>query len=217
MVPPSPWAAPPAPVAAGTVPPPVELPPPPVAPTHRAVPAAPAVPPAPAGAPAGPSTASSPWAAPQHAGQTPAAGAGGEPGLVGAGDPDGLDADDDAGRTVLADRSRTVPWRLRLDDGRTYDVVRDVVVLGRRPVDPGGTAQTVVLSDVTRTLSKSHARLQRHGSVWWVTDLGSTNGVVVVDAGGAERMLDRGETTHLFGRFVLGDLGMVLERAEPGR
>ncbi len=117
---------------------------------------------------------------------------------------------DDAERTVV--RPRAVRWRLRLDDGRVVPLERPVVVVGRRPPDADGAAQVVALPDTTRTLSKTHARLELRDGTWWVTDLGSTNGVVVPDAGGAERMLVPGQAAVVTGRVRLGDVGMVLEQ-----
>lgn len=121
---------------------------------------------------------------------------------------------DEAERTVV--RPRAVRWRLRLDDGRIVPLERPVVVVGRRPPETDGTTQVVALPDTTRTLSKTHARLEQRDGTWWVTDLGSTNGVVVADAGGAERLLGRGEPAPVTGRVRLGDVGMVLEQ-RPGR
>ena len=37
--------------------------------------------------------------------------------------------------------------------------------------------------DLSRTLSKSHARLEWDGRLAWVTDLGSTNGTILQAAG----------------------------------
>ncbi|MFS0706348.1 FHA domain-containing protein, partial [Cellulomonas sp. 179-A 9B4 NHS] len=117
---------------------------------------------------------------------------------------------DDAERTVV--RPRAVRWRLHLDDGRVVPLERPVVVVGRRPPETDGATQVVALPDTTRTLSKMHARLELRDGTWWVTDLGSTNGVVVADAGGAERMLVPGEAALVAGRVRLGDVGMVLEQ-----
>ncbi|WP_196250704.1 FHA domain-containing protein [Cellulomonas sp. JZ18] len=72
----------------------------------------------------------------------------------------------------------------------------------------------MALADATRTLSKTHARLELRDGGWWVTDLGSTNGVVLADAGGAERLIAAGEAQRVAGRVRLGDVGMTLERRE---
>ncbi|QCB95388.1 FHA domain-containing protein [Cellulomonas shaoxiangyii] len=120
------------------------------------------------------------------------------------------DAEADAERTVV--RPRAVRWRLRLDDGRVVPLERPLVVIGRRPPETDGTTQVVALPDTTRTLSKTHARLELRDGTWWVTDLGSTNGVVVADADGAQRLLPRGEPARVPARVRLGDVGMVLEQ-----
>ncbi|WP_136520742.1 DUF5684 domain-containing protein [Cellulomonas telluris] len=123
---------------------------------------------------------------------------------------------DDAERTVVRARPRPRHWQLRLDDGRLVPLERTLVVLGRRPPETDDSTQVVALADPTRTLSKTHARIELRDGGWWVTDLGSTNGVVLTDAGGAERLLVPGEAAPLAGRLRLGDVGMSVERREEG-
>jgi pSer/pThr/pTyr-binding forkhead associated (FHA) protein len=55
-----------------------------------------------------------------------------------------------------------------------------------------------------------HARLERGDAGWVVTDLESTNGVVVVSADGTETLLERGESAPVTGRFILGKVAMSL-------
>uniref|UniRef100_UPI00289BAEE5 FHA domain-containing protein n=1 Tax=Microbacterium sp. TaxID=51671 RepID=UPI00289BAEE5 len=121
--------------------------------------------------------------------------------------------DDDLDATVVVARKRGVRRSLVLDDGRTFALSGASVVIGRNPMgDPG--EQRLPISDTTRTLSKTHARLVVHDDEWRLTDLHATNGVVVVEENGTETLLDPGESVTGNGRFILGEVGMhvVAER-----
>ncbi len=121
--------------------------------------------------------------------------------------------DDDLDATVVVARKRGVRRSLVLDDGRTFALSGASVVIGRNPIgDPG--EQRLAISDTTRTLSKTHARLVVHEDEWRLTDLHATNGVVVVEENGTETLLDPGESVTGNGRFILGEVGMhvVAER-----
>lgn len=121
--------------------------------------------------------------------------------------------DDDLDATVVVARRRGVRRSLVLDDGRTFALSGASVVIGRNPIgDPG--EQRLAISDTTRTLSKTHARLVVHEDEWRLTDLHATNGVVVVGDDGTETLLDPGESVIGNGRFILGEVGMhvVAER-----
>lgn len=121
--------------------------------------------------------------------------------------------DDDLDATVVVARKRGVRRSLVLDDGRTFLLSGARVVIGRNPVgDPG--EQRLAITDMTRTLSKTHARLVVTDDEWRLTDLHATNGVVVVADDGSETLLDPGESVVGNGRFILGEVGMhvVAER-----
>ena len=121
--------------------------------------------------------------------------------------------DDDLDATVVVARKRGVRRSLVLDDGRTFALSGASVVIGRNPMgDPG--EQRLAITDTTRTLSKTHARLVVHDDEWRLTDLHATNGVVVVEENGTETLLDPGESVTGNGRFILGEVGMhvVAER-----
>jgi hypothetical protein len=122
-----------------------------------------------------------------------------------------LDAgDDDFEATVVVPRRRGVRRVLVLDDGRSFALSATSIVIGRNPEgDPG--EQRLAISDRTRTLSKTHARLIVQGDEWRLMDLHSTNGVVVVADDGAETLLDPGEAVIGGGRFILGEVGMHVE------
>ncbi|MFK4759635.1 DUF5684 domain-containing protein [Microbacterium sp. ZW T5_45] len=119
-------------------------------------------------------------------------------------------ADDDFEATVVVPRRRGVRRVLVLDDGRSFALSASSVVIGRNPAGEAGE-QRLAISDGTRTLSKTHARLIVQGDEWRLTDLHSTNGVVVVADDGAETLLDPGESVIGAGRFILGEVGMHVE------
>lgn len=103
-------------------------------------------------------------------------------------------------------------WELVLPTGETTPVTARVIVLGRNPsaAEPG--TQYVAVTDDARTVSKNHARVEWNGEGWSITDLGSTNGVAVVDAAGAEQILPAEGTASVTERFVLGDAVVVLRQ-----
>ena len=116
--------------------------------------------------------------------------------------------------TVIASRRRP-KWALVLPDGNPLELAGDTVVLGRRPVPvhsaPG--AQLVLVVDDTRTVSKTHALLRRRADAWMIADLGSTNGVVVMD-GETEIEVEPGADHEVHERFLLGDAELRLVRAD---
>lgn len=123
------------------------------------------------------------------------------------------DGDDDPfDRTVVVTRRPVVPWRLVLDDGTPLALDAVVVVLGRNPREALTGEQRLVVPDPSRTLSKTHAVLRLEGDEWAITDLDSTNGVMVPDASGVDQLVDAGVPTPVRNRFVLGTLAVRLER-----
>lgn len=116
-------------------------------------------------------------------------------------------------RTVLSPRSRVIaPWLLILDTGERIELVEESVVVGRKPASIEHGVPGITIPDSTKTLSKVHARLDRIGDHWTLTDLGSTNGSAIIESGGRERLLARGGSDVIRGRFLLGEVGMVLVR-----
>lgn len=179
----------------------------PVAPPVESI--APVAPPAPAAAPlsAPPAPVASPAAAPPVVAPLTGLGADVDKTVVTSRPEEDLDV------TVVVARKRGVRRFLVLDDGRKFGLSGASVVIGRNPVgDPG--EQCLAVSDTTRTLSKTHARLVVHDDEWRLTDLHATNGVVVVADDGTEVLLDPGESVIGTGRFILGEVGMhvVAER-----
>lgn len=117
--------------------------------------------------------------------------------------------------TVVTRRKRT-PWTLVPASGRSVPVTADVLIIGRRPVgDPAYPhAQLIAIDDDTRTVSKTHARLELRGDTWRIVDLDSTNGVLLTDAAGAEVEATAGVEADAGERFLLGDAEIRLERSE---
>lgn len=127
------------------------------------------------------------------------------------------DLDDDLeamDQTVIA-RRRRIPWVLIPPGGAPIDISADVVILGRRPAADASfpNAQLVSISDETRTVSKTHARLELRGETWFVTDLGSTNGVLFATLMGTEVEAQPGQEIEAGERFFLGDAEVRLSRS----
>ncbi len=113
-----------------------------------------------------------------------------------------------------------VAWQLRLR-GTTTVVPLDVpVVIGRRPGPPRPTEhpapRRVVIPPDRRDVSARHARIERLGESLVVSDLGSTNGVVVHWSTGASLRLRPAESCAVLPDAVieLGD-GVEIEFVAP--
>lgn len=121
--------------------------------------------------------------------------------------------DDNFDETVIT-RRRRAAWVLVPPIGAPIDIYSDVIILGRRP-EPDSAypkAQRVSLPDDTRTVSKTHARLELRGDAWFVTDLDSTNGVQLVTLMGTEIDAEPGVELAAGERFFLGDAEVRLQR-----
>lgn len=125
-----------------------------------------------------------------------------------------LDAFDE---TIIAVRRRPA-FVLIPPLGAPIPITSDVLIVGRRPgSDPARPdAQLVPVVDATRTVSKTHARLERGADGWTITDLDSTNGVVLIADDGMERDAAPGVAEPLTARFLLGDAELRLDRADAG-
>ncbi|WP_084038545.1 DUF5684 domain-containing protein [Demequina sp. NBRC 110053] len=121
-----------------------------------------------------------------------------------------VDDDEDFGETVVVDRRPRVTWLLTVDGAGDLPLTSDRVILGRRPAPTEPGTQTLAVPDSTRTLSKEHARLELTDGEWSITDLGSTNGVMLVGDDGEETLIEVGEAALVKGRFVLGKVGMTI-------
>ena len=129
-------------------------------------------------------------------------------------DDDGAGGDGADDRTVLV-RRRRAEWQLVPVDGEPIRITADVLILGRRPSgDPAfPDAQLIEAPDAGRTVSKTHARIERRGDGWLLTDLGSTNGVLVRGESGDE--VEVTAPVHLGAdeEFLLGDERFRLTRS----
>lgn len=117
-----------------------------------------------------------------------------------------LPGEDDTDQTVMV-RRKKITWQLVPASSSPVPLTADVVVLGRRPLaDPSfPQAQLIAVQDDARTVSKTHARLELRGEKWLVTDLGSTNGVLVRTLMGEEIEVEPGTELEAGERFFLGD------------
>ncbi|MEN2738290.1 DUF5684 domain-containing protein [Microbacterium sp. X-17] len=115
--------------------------------------------------------------------------------------------------TIIARRRRPA-WSLHPAGGAPVPLAGERVIVGRRPApDPlQPDAQLVAITDPTRTVSKTHALLRRRGETWYLTDLGSTNGVVFMTVLGAEVDAEPGVEVEAGERFLLGDLEVRIAR-----
>jgi hypothetical protein len=107
------------------------------------------------------------------------------------------------------------PWVLSLDDGQRFQVGGSLV-LGRDPaqVPVRPHAVLVPVVDAAKSVSKTHAIIDLEGAELSITDLHSTNGVLVTDAHGVEHDLAPGERVVLSpgDRVELGTFAVRVER-----
>jgi uncharacterized RDD family membrane protein YckC len=126
--------------------------------------------------------------------------------------------DDDLDRTQMrggaAFAAPVAVLRIKLDDGRDFQLDRNVLV-GRNPVGQAGEqqAQLLAVTDPGRSISKTHLHLLTDGAGIWVTDRNSTNGSAVTTPDGRRTPLQPavpafvspGSTVHFGDRsFHLG-------------
>lgn len=124
---------------------------------------------------------------------------------------------EDIDETVIARRSVRPTWELIPVSGSPIPLTAAVVILGRRPAGDAAypNAQLVAVQDGARTVSKTHARIELRGDAWIVTDLGSTNGVLVRTLMGDEVEVEPGGQLDAGERFFLGDEEFHLRRIAP--
>ena len=100
-----------------------------------------------------------------------------------------------AQQPILATPARsTLAPVVELDSGQRL-ALDSPLILGRNPSSPvDAPAEVYRWADLSRTLSKSHARLEWDGRLVWVTDLSSTNGTFVRTAGAPQALLPHQRT-----------------------
>src|SRR5699024_5174492 len=108
----------------------------------------------------------------------------------------------------------TRPVRITADDG-TDRLVETAVVIGRNPTASEGDV-LFVLTDETRSVSKTHLRIDGTGEDVTVTDLASTNGSAIVRADGTrENLVPNTATVLPAGATVaIGDRTVNVERPQ---
>jgi len=128
----------------------------------------------------------------------------------------GSAADDDIDQTVITRRARKPLWQLVPASAAPVPIVSDVVILGRRPARDAAfpAAQLLPVPGEALTVSKTHARLELRGEVWTITDLASTNGVLVRTLMGDEIDVEPGSVIDAGERFFLGDEEFHLQRLD---
>lgn len=120
---------------------------------------------------------------------------------------------EDLEQTRLSPRRRVAArLRITLEDG-TVHVLDDAAVLGRNPAQDAAPI-ALALRDETRSMSKTHARIDGTGAEVLVTDLGSTNGTTVVHADGRREDAAPGAPVVVPDGAVLelGELTLTVER-----
>ena len=123
-----------------------------------------------------------------------------------------LDHTDDS--TVVVPREDERPeWEIVLADGTAFTLQGDDIVVGRDPKTAGAKLK---LPDVTKTLSRSHARFTYVESEdsWQIEDLGSQNGTVIYPPGVVEHELTAGVKETATSQMLLGTLPVTLRHKD---
>lgn len=123
-----------------------------------------------------------------------------------------VSTEEDLDATVVSPRKRPrSPWRLLLPDGEPY-AIESTVLIGRgvKPRAKWPSAKLLSVDDSTKSVSKTHAVLEADAEQLWITDLKSTNGVVVTSPDGQESDGDDGGrvnvqpgSTITLGKYVI--------------
>ena len=136
------------------------------------------------------------------------------------------DADDadvsentDDATLVQARKHRPSRWSMVGADSTVLLHTRNVI--GRRPTLPRGyDAQLITLENSTKTISKTHARLEVEGATLWLTDMGSTNGTFLSfesDSGPAYQECEPGDDyeVRVGDTITFGDYEMTVAFDDP--
>lgn len=118
---------------------------------------------------------------------------------------------DPLNQTVITRRGRTA-WSLVPPSGAAVPITADVVFLGRKPAPDRAFPEAQLIPIDDGTVSKTHARLELRDDRWYVTDLGSTNGLLVATLTGTEVEAAPGAEIEAGERFFLGDAEVKLQR-----
>jgi len=121
--------------------------------------------------------------------------------------------DDPIDETIITRRRRTA-WSLVPPTGAAIPLTAEIVLLGRKPAPDRAYPEAQLVSIDDGTVSKTHARLALRDDHWYVTDLGSTNGVLFATLMGTEVEATPGEEIEAGERFFLGDAEVRLQRSD---
>lgn len=103
-------------------------------------------------------------------------------------------------------------WMLLPDGGAPVELTGDVAIVGRHPLPDARYPGAQLITVRHATVSKTHARIERRGTGWLITDLASTNGVVVVDGDGTDYDATPGSPAHVRERLRLGEMEVRVSR-----
>jgi hypothetical protein len=120
--------------------------------------------------------------------------------------------EDPIDETVITRRRRTA-WSLVPPSGAAVPITAEVVLLGRKPAPDRALPEAQLIPIDDGTVSKTHARLELRDDRWYVTDLGSTNGVLFATLMGTEVEATPGVEAEAGERFFLGDAEVRLQRS----
>jgi pSer/pThr/pTyr-binding forkhead associated (FHA) protein len=118
---------------------------------------------------------------------------------------------------VLPQEDPLIPknWRLTFADGQTFEATTSMV-LGRDPasVPVRPQAKRISVTDPAKSVSKTHAIIDVEAAELSVTDLHSTNGVIVTGPDGRQDDLPPGGRTVLTAgsRVLLGEFAIDVSR-----
>jgi pSer/pThr/pTyr-binding forkhead associated (FHA) protein len=113
--------------------------------------------------------------------------------------------------TVLAKRL-SPSWVIETSQGQKVKVLGQSIILGRKldPAQYPAQWQVIVLDDPEKTVSKVHARLDLVNEKWIVTDLNSSNGVVIYREDGSEEELVGGASAQINEKILLGNITVYI-------
>jgi len=106
---------------------------------------------------------------------------------------------------------------LELPDGQRHSLSAGAALIGRTASAdarwPGASLISVV--DSSKTVSKTHAVFEADAAGLWVTDLHSSNGVLIELSGGLEADVEPGARTAVLAgsTVLLGDFAISVDKA----
>jgi Family of unknown function (DUF5684)/FHA domain len=121
--------------------------------------------------------------------------------------------DEPIDETIITRRKRTA-WSLIPPGGTAVALSSAIVIVGRKPSADAAFPGAQLVSVDDGTVSKTHARLELREERWYITDLGSTNGVLFATLMGTEIEATPGVEVEAGERFYLGDAEVRLQRSD---